>query len=186
MNCPACGYERKPNSIESCPKCGMKLEARKSLGQIEVIQNIKKADGKIVGVYIEQVNGDLLFLSPRSSRDSLCFRARIIKDQTHKLKLILSFKNDTLNPIQIDGYRIEVTRNDKPIHSTGSKNGFPVFHTYGRIINPSEDWQDEEFSWFNAEEWKIIERGIYQIKTKTVYEIDGVNEIVSYPLALDY
>jgi hypothetical protein len=164
----------------------LKLEARKSIGQIEVIQNIKKADGKIVGLYIEELNGDLLFLSPRSSREALGFRARIIKDQAQKLKLILSFKNNTPNPVQIDGYRIEVTRNDKPIHSTGSKNGFPIFHTYGRIINPSEDWQDEEFGWFNAEEWKIIERGKYQIKTKTVYEIDGVNEIVSYPTALNY
>ncbi|MCJ7445053.1 MAG: hypothetical protein MUO26_11105 [Methanotrichaceae archaeon] len=180
-----CGDERIPHLIGSCPKCGRKFEEHKPLIQIEVTQNIGKANGRIVGVYIENVDGNLSFQLPRSSRNVLSLRGRIINDR-EKLKLILSFKNDNSNPIQIDGYRIEVTKGDRPKYSTGYKNGFPIFHTYGRIIDVIEDWQEKEFSWINAEDWKIIEKGEYQIKIKIVYEINGVYEFLSHPITLNY
>lgn len=102
------------------------------------------------------------------------------------LKLILYFKNNTKNPIRIELYRIEVTKGDKIIHSTGFKNGTPIFHTYGRIVDQSDKEQVEEFDWFDPHEWNINDPGIYQIQTEIMYKMDGETKILSYPIVLSY
>lgn len=184
MNCPICRYDGLSSSMKSCPNCGVKLKTHKSLTKINITQNIEKAEGQVQSVYIEKVNGDLFLLVPHPGT-YLELKSRIERHD-NKMKLILNFKNNTSNPIQIDGYRIEVTKGDKPRHTTGFKNGVPVFHTYGRIIDPSKDWQEKAFDLFDPMDWKINEKGEYQFKTAVIYEINGKYEYKSYSFISNY
>jgi len=93
-----------------------------------------------------------------------------IKRNNKNLKLILYFKNNTSDPIQIRLYRIQITKGDRISHSTGFINGtIPVFHTYGRVIHPSDNEQAHEFDWVDSGAWNIIQKGEYQIQTEVRY-----------------
>ena len=113
------------------------------------------------------------------------FRTDVKRDDNN-LKLVLYFKNNTPNPIQIRLYRIQITRADKIIHNTGFIKGVPIFHTYGRVIHPSAKEQAQEFGWVNSSIWNIIQKGEYQIQTDVIYNINGNEGILSHPAVLNF
>jgi hypothetical protein len=114
------------------------------------------------------------------------FRTELKRDNNN-LKLVLFFKNNSSNPIQILFYRIQITKADKIIHSTGFINRIPVFHTSGRVIYPSDKEQEHEFfDWVNSSEWNILQKGEYQIQTEVIYNVNGNEDILSYPVILNF
>ena len=97
------------------------------------------------------------------------FESRILFNDD-RARIIFKFKNNKNKPVSIRWYQFEITQNDKTV--------FNNRHSYGRIINPNHQWQEESFDWATIDTYFKNRGENGQILSRVGFEIDGEEHIL--------